>query len=158
MGEFNINKSDGSLEQTAGMPETYPAEQVMLSDGVTSVEDALDKVSSSLITKTYSLVEPNSTLIDLKLTKSGNTVSLYFRWYGMIPNDGGILGYLPPNEGLDASITMHQICSAVSANSLEFRGHALVAIESGRTIKILALSDWSNVGNSLIVCNMTWEV
>lgn len=42
MGEFNVNKSDGSLEQTAGMPETYPAEQVMMSDGVTSVEEKLD--------------------------------------------------------------------------------------------------------------------
>lgn len=41
MGEFNVNKSDGSLEQTAGMPDTYPATQVMLSDGVTSVEDVL---------------------------------------------------------------------------------------------------------------------
>jgi hypothetical protein len=129
-----------------------------MSDGETSVEEAVDEVSSSLITKTYSLVEPNSTLIDLKLTKSGNTVSLYFRWYGIIPDGGGRLGYLPPNEGLDASITMYQICSAVSANSLEFRGHALVVIESGRAINILAMSDWSNVGNSLIVCNMTWEV
>lgn len=42
MGEFNVNKSDGSLEQTAGMPETYPAEQVMMSDGVTSVEDRIE--------------------------------------------------------------------------------------------------------------------
>lgn len=41
MGEFNVNKSDGSLEQTAGMPSEYPATQVMMSDGVTSVEDAL---------------------------------------------------------------------------------------------------------------------
>lgn len=40
MGEFNINKSDGSLEQTAGMPETYPASQVTYGNG--SVEDALD--------------------------------------------------------------------------------------------------------------------
>lgn len=42
MGEFNVNKSDGSLEQTAGMPSEYPATQVMMSDDVTSVEDALD--------------------------------------------------------------------------------------------------------------------
>ena len=49
MGEFNVNKSDGSLEQTAGMPETYPADQVMLSDGVTSVEDALDDISIRLV-------------------------------------------------------------------------------------------------------------
>jgi len=42
MGEFNVNKSDGSLEQTAGMPSEYPATQVMMSDGVTSVEEALD--------------------------------------------------------------------------------------------------------------------
>ena len=47
MGEFNINKSDGSLEQTAGMPSEYPATQVMLSDGVTSVEDAVDAVANN---------------------------------------------------------------------------------------------------------------
>ena len=46
MGEFNVNKSDGSLEQTAGMPSEYPATQVMLSDGVTSVEDALDGLTA----------------------------------------------------------------------------------------------------------------
>ena len=54
MGEFNVNKSDGSLEQTAGMPSEYPATQVMMSDGVTSVEDALDglnkKVKHDLVT------------------------------------------------------------------------------------------------------------
>lgn len=48
MGEFNVNKSDGSLDPTAGMPATYPAEQVMMSDGVTSVEEALDEVVSGL--------------------------------------------------------------------------------------------------------------
>lgn len=47
MGEFNVNKSDGSLEQTAGMPSEYPATQVMLSDDVTSVEDALDAVKNN---------------------------------------------------------------------------------------------------------------
>lgn len=41
MGEFNVNKSDGSLEQTAGMPSEYPATQVMMSDGVTSMEKQL---------------------------------------------------------------------------------------------------------------------
>lgn len=58
MGEFNVNKSDGILEQTAGMPSEYPATQVMMSDGVTSVEDALGnyKVIKSIIAdgvKTY---------------------------------------------------------------------------------------------------------
>lgn len=48
MGEFNVNKSDGSLDPTAGMPETYPAEQVMMSDGTTSVEDALNAVDAKL--------------------------------------------------------------------------------------------------------------
>ena len=42
MGEFNVDKTTGDLIDTAGMPETYPATQVTLSDGVTSVEDALD--------------------------------------------------------------------------------------------------------------------
>ena len=44
MGEFNVNKSDGSLEQTAGMPSEYPATQVMMSDGVTSVEDKIGNI------------------------------------------------------------------------------------------------------------------
>ena len=57
MGEFNVNKSDGSLEQTAGMPETYPADQVMLSDGVTSVED---KIGNVRITKIWD--NPNPTV------------------------------------------------------------------------------------------------
>lgn len=48
MGEFNVNKSDGSLEQTAGMPSEYPATQVMLPDGVTSVEDKLDALTDEI--------------------------------------------------------------------------------------------------------------
>lgn len=44
MGEFNVNKSDGSLEQTAGMPETYSASQVIYGNG--SVKDALDDISA----------------------------------------------------------------------------------------------------------------
>lgn len=46
MGEFNVNKNDGSLEQTAGMPSEYPADNVMMSDGVTSVEDAVDDINN----------------------------------------------------------------------------------------------------------------
>lgn len=41
MGEFNVDKTDGSLVQTAGIPDTYPASQVMLNDGSTSVQDAM---------------------------------------------------------------------------------------------------------------------
>jgi len=52
MGEFNVNKSDGSLEQTAGMPSEYPATQVMLSDGVTSVEDAVNDTTPRTATGT----------------------------------------------------------------------------------------------------------
>ena len=44
MGEFNVNKTTGGLEPTAGMPETYPATQVMMSDGVTSVEEAMSDI------------------------------------------------------------------------------------------------------------------
>lgn len=44
MGEFNVDKSTGGLLETAGMPSEYPATQVMMSDGVTSVEDALDSM------------------------------------------------------------------------------------------------------------------
>lgn len=48
MGEFNVNKTTGGLNPTAGMPDTYPAEQVMMSDGVTSVEEAVDGVTEAL--------------------------------------------------------------------------------------------------------------
>ena len=41
MGEFNVDKTTGNLIPTAGMPDSYPAEQVMMSDGTTSVEDAV---------------------------------------------------------------------------------------------------------------------
>ncbi len=44
MGEFNVNKTTGGLDPTAGMYETYSAEQVMMSDGVTSVEEAIGNV------------------------------------------------------------------------------------------------------------------
>lgn len=49
-GEYNVDKTTGDLVQTAGMPDTYPADQVMMSDGTTSVEDALDEVKSGLST------------------------------------------------------------------------------------------------------------
>ena len=58
MGEFNVNKSDGSLEQTAGMPSEYPASQVMLSDGVTSVEDALDELMALPKIKYFNVTVP----------------------------------------------------------------------------------------------------
>lgn len=48
MGEFNVNKTTGGLNPTAGMPDTYPAEQVMMSDGTTSVEEAVNDVASGL--------------------------------------------------------------------------------------------------------------
>lgn len=50
MGEFNVNKTTGGLNPTAGMPETYPAEQVMMSDGVTSVEDRISANTMSVPT------------------------------------------------------------------------------------------------------------
>lgn len=51
MGEFNVDKTTGGLEQTAGMPDTYPAEQVMMSDGVTSVEEAINELAESYTLK-----------------------------------------------------------------------------------------------------------
>jgi len=96
MGEFNVNKSDGSLEQTAGMPSEYPATQVMMSDGVTSVEDALDeyydnksgtvlatatadgvKTYAQLLVELYPYIE-NGCYIDIDNNRLyGNNVSNY---------------------------------------------------------------------------------
>lgn len=87
MGEFNVNKSDGSLEQTAGMPETYPATQVMMSDGVTSVEDALNglqyenpssKISATLesgLTKDYFIIRTLGNLMVAQVRVLWNTPS-----------------------------------------------------------------------------------
>ena len=66
MGEFNVNKTTGGLDPTAGMPERYPAEQVMKSDGVTSVEDALDELINSKVIASVTAdgVKTYSTLLD----------------------------------------------------------------------------------------------
>lgn len=80
MGEFNINKSDGSLEQTAGMPSEYPATQVMMSDDVTSVEDALDEVVADAVkvynnSYTTESIAPDTTkTVTVTLPPSYNTI------------------------------------------------------------------------------------
>lgn len=78
MGEFNVNKSDGSLEQTAGMPSEYPATQVMMSDGVTSVEEKMDanNLGTSVNITSYTTtkyVAPSDGYLQLTATSSTNT-------------------------------------------------------------------------------------
>ena len=79
-GEYNVNKSTGDLVQTSGMPSEYPATQVMMSDGVTSVEDALDgltantfgtavDISGYLENNKYTF--PSDGYVELKATSSG---------------------------------------------------------------------------------------
>lgn len=67
MGEFNVNKSDGSLEQTAGMPSEYPATQVMMPDGVTSV---VEKIGNMRMGKLWENPNPTSAMA------SGTAISL----------------------------------------------------------------------------------
>lgn len=83
MGEFNVNKSDGSLKQTAGMPSEYPATQVMLSDGVTSVEDAVDEVVKRA--DAYTL----GTFVNISAYTSSNPY--------VAPSDGYVRLYLAMN-------------------------------------------------------------
>lgn len=52
MGEFNVDKTTGGLDPTAGMPESYPASQVMMSDSVTSVEDAFAGIIAGTVSVT----------------------------------------------------------------------------------------------------------
>jgi hypothetical protein len=81
MGEFNVNKSDGSLNQTAGMPDTYPATQVMMPDGVTSVEERIS--ASSLDNRTAitgDFVVPSDGYISAVAGAAGDYVSC--RIYG----------------------------------------------------------------------------
>jgi hypothetical protein len=63
-GEYNVNRTTGSLEQTAGMPSEYPATQVMMSDGVTSVEDAVGELNSSSSKKLKSGYKTSSQLCE----------------------------------------------------------------------------------------------
>lgn len=76
MGEFNVDKTTGGLNPTAGMPDTYPADQVMMSDGETSVEDALPK-----ITDWYTI--PN----DINVTSSGWALIAHLTDFGLTAND-----------------------------------------------------------------------
>ena len=66
MGEFNVDKTTGGLNPTAGMPETYPADKVMMSDGVTSVEDALDELMAFRMEKGTESYSINATASDYK--------------------------------------------------------------------------------------------
>lgn len=95
MGEFNVNKSDGSLNQTAGMPSEYPATQVMMSDGVTSVEDALNslQVESGSFDFNASLFNTYKTVY---YRKQGNVVmlSLNLQVSSAISADG-VMGNVP---------------------------------------------------------------
>lgn len=93
MGEFNVNKSDGSLDPTAGMPETYPADQVMMSDGVTSVED--------VVSGTFTAAE-NVTVLRSKVRKQLNIVSLdIFCQKNLTANQWNHVGDIPANFAPD---------------------------------------------------------
>lgn len=65
MGEFNVNKSDGSLEQTAGMPSEYPASQVMMPDGVTSV---VEKIGNVRMAKLWENPSPSASFAAQNIT------------------------------------------------------------------------------------------
>ena len=64
MGEFNVNKSTGDLLETAGMPSEYPATQVMLSDGVTSVEDRFNSNGVMVKSVTADGIKTLSAILD----------------------------------------------------------------------------------------------
>jgi hypothetical protein len=90
MGEFNVDKTTGGLNPTAGMPDTYPATQVMMSDGVTSVEDAVDDVTSGTFTGNLGFT--------FKWSKCGKIVSLYAsNDTTTIPQGKTIIGDIPDN-------------------------------------------------------------
>lgn len=69
---LEIAKKVQKLEE-AGLPDTYPADQVMMSDGTTSVEDAVDEVKSGLNTLSISKLSinkqsiPENTSVNLNL-------------------------------------------------------------------------------------------
>ena len=83
-----------------GTPESYPADKVIMSDGTTSVEDAIDEVSSSSST-----------------TKSTSYGTLYITRYGKVVELNGKFSNLPTSEWstfatglpLPKSRTQHQL-------------------------------------------------
>lgn len=96
MGEFNVDKTTGGLNPTAGMPSEYPATQVMMSDGVTSVGEAVDVVSG-----TFTAAE-NVTLLHSKVRKQLNIVSLdIFCQKNLTANQWNHVGDIPANFAPD---------------------------------------------------------
>lgn len=97
MGEFNVNKSDGSLDPTAGMPETYPADQVMMSDGTTSVEDAIDGAAKKAEVATDITMTPASgiTIVSSRITKMDRLViaQLKLNWSTPDMNEHNIITF-----------------------------------------------------------------
>lgn len=115
MGEFNVNKSTGGLEQTAGMPSEYPATQVMMSDGVTSVEEALDEVNSAWETVTLPFT-PRETGILLCLMRCNSQGRAYITLNGATVTivDGYNVGegYVSGIVGVTKNVQVSQLISS----------------------------------------------
>lgn len=142
MGEFNVNKSDGSLEQTAGMPETYPASQVMMSDGTTSVEEAVNTLEGSVGSIGYKLAE---IVADGVKTYSQLLNEAFPRRYRLARIDIDSTMFYP------STATRYGHVGATSNDDISFR--MIVLRESGSTYKsatvnsstgVISVTDLSN--------------
>ena len=139
MGEFNVNKSDGSLEQTAGMPSEYPASQVMMSDGVTSVEDALDGLMDNILTQYTNVIGYTSSfytfpsdgyvqLAEVNTSNAGGALDVQI--YGSdgkksithsvrgVANYGGLTSSIFVRKGMKMKVTLN--INPDSSNSVRF--------------------------------------
>ena len=81
-----VDKQTGDRIPTAGMPETYPAEQVMMSDGVTSVEDALGSKSTVLVKNITVTLIPSTSGITIG-TSTGIAVNKILSVYLIYSDD-----------------------------------------------------------------------
>lgn len=99
MGEFNVNKTTGELNPTAGMPDTYPADQVMMSDGTTSVEDAVDGLVSDDILFSGLISDSGPTtysFVDEKTTDDYVFIAIALTWYNGVYSDNVVV--IPSSE------------------------------------------------------------
>lgn len=88
-----VHVEDGKMHGAPGMPDTYPASQVMMSDGVTSVED--------IVSGTFTAAE-NVTILHVKVRKQLNIVSLdIFCQKNLTANQWNHVGDIPANFAPD---------------------------------------------------------
>jgi len=119
IGEGVYKNNGTGLDNIAdvGMPNSYPASQVMLSDGVTSVEDALDDLTEG---SSDTLSDATYLYNNAKITKKGNVVMIQWNGFkGLTKQTTSTISGLIPQKYRPLVDIIFDVCSPYTAATFE---------------------------------------